>query len=186
LFEENKTAVGGVINGPSFSLDAHGYVVASGAGNARGISPHNLAEYYLLGYLNSRAVYGYLKSIASPKSGGYISIENNVLERVPVITQDIEDPVKREFKQLLADYEDDYEQLLETIQTDQIVSLINVEVTPDEALAGIVREISRYLCDNHRSLSDEEQSTLEEINHYAVYELVGFTDEDISIIEANI
>ncbi|PSQ51955.1 hypothetical protein BRD20_09045 [Halobacteriales archaeon SW_8_65_20] len=186
LFEENKTAVGGVIDGPAFSLDTHGYVVASGAGNARGISPHDLDEYYLLGYLNSRAVYGYLKSIASPKSGGYISVENNVLERVPVITADIREVVKSEFRQLLADYEDDYEGLLDKIQTGQIVSLIGVDVTPDEAFAGVVREISRYLCDNHRSLSDEEQSILEEINHYAVYELVGFTDEDISIIEANI
>jgi hypothetical protein len=185
LFKKNKIAVGGTINGPGFSLDEEGYAVARGAGNARGISPHNLDEYYLLGYLNSRAVFGYLKSIASPKSGGYISIENNVLERVPVLMTDIPESVQTEIRHLLKEETNDYDELLGKIRGDNIGSLVDTGVGSDEKYAAIVREVSRHLCRNHRSLSDVEQSTLEEINHYAVYELVGFSDADVSIIEKN-
>jgi hypothetical protein len=186
LFEHDKIAIGGTINGPGFSLDTYGYIVASGAGNARGISAHELDDYYLLGYLNSRAVYGYLKSIASPKSGGYISVENNVLERVPVVSVNVGESTLEQCREIILEYQNNPSELLQILQEEADSIIEQIESNSETAYVGMVREVSRYLCENHRKLPEARVETLEELNHYLVYKLVGFTQEDISIIEKNL
>ena len=61
-----------VIDKPSFSYDPIGYLVPTGG--VCGVTVKEIDPFFLLGYLNSSAVYFYLKANSPPKQNNYISL----------------------------------------------------------------------------------------------------------------
>ena len=51
-----------------------------------------MAPLYVLGLLNSRTLSHYLKSISTPFRGGYLALNRQYIEQLPIRTIDFSDP----------------------------------------------------------------------------------------------
>ena len=78
---KNKIITGSILKDARFSIDDIGYLIPHG-GIFAITSEQSLNM--LLAYLNSKIVWFFLKSIASPKRGGYISLDVGTLSQIPV------------------------------------------------------------------------------------------------------
>lgn len=63
-FERDKIVTDSIVDEPRFCIDTEGYLFASGGAATKGITPHDIDIYYLVGYLNSSAIYSYITPIA--------------------------------------------------------------------------------------------------------------------------
>ncbi|MDB4839895.1 N-6 DNA methylase [Nitrosopumilus sp.] len=80
--QKNKIVTNSIINSSKFSFDNIGYFVPTGG--VLGVTISEIDPYFLLGYLNSKIILYFLKSIASLKRGGYISLDVGTLSKVPI------------------------------------------------------------------------------------------------------
>jgi type I restriction-modification system DNA methylase subunit len=164
-FGTPKLLVPSIATGASFAADLDGvfYFVGSGAGGGGGYGVDLLpgvdfSPLYLLGLLNSRLLDAYLKMVSTPFRGGYLALNRQYIERLPIRPIDFSDPADK-------------------ARHDKMVALV------DRMLQMNKRKHSGKLAPSELDrLEREIASTDREIDDL-VYELYAITDEERKIVE---
>ncbi len=164
LFGYSKIVVPSIGTGSCFALDSEGefYFVGSGGGGGGGygIIPHPEQEfslYYLLGVLNSRLLDYFLKNTSTPYRGGYIALNKQYIEQLPVRIIDFSN------RQELARH-------------DKMVSLVQTMLELHKKLHGARTPDEKTMLQRQIDATDRQIDNI-------VYELYGLTDEEIAIVE---
>ncbi len=161
-FGNKKLLVPSIATGSCFATDLEGkyYFVGSGGGGGGGygitlLPEINLDYLYLLGIINSKLLSTFLKAISTPFQHGYIALNRQYIEQLPIRTIKFAD-------------------LAEKAVHDKMVSLVErmLALHKQSARTPQEKEITRR----------EIESTDREIDAL-VYELYGLTDEEIKIVE---
>lgn len=145
---------------PSVALDEY-YFVGSGGGGGYGISlpPDSKFSYsYLVGLLNSALLSSYLRNVSTPFRGGYIALNRQYIEQLPIRTIDFKNPSEKAAHDKLVTLVDS---MLELHKKENVLP-------PSAEREKIEREIT---------ITDEK---IDEI----IYGLYGVTDEERKIIES--
>ncbi len=157
-----KLLVPSISKGSCFAADLEGqyYFVGSGGGGGGGyaitLQDENRFSYlYLLGLLNSSLLNSYLRSISTPFRGGYIALNRQYIEQLPIRTINFADPSDK-------------------ARHDWVVSLVERMLALHQRSMRIPQEQER--------LRREIESTDAEIDRL-VYALYGLTEEEIKIVE---
>jgi hypothetical protein len=119
--QKNKIVTNSIINSSKFSFDNIGYFVPTGG--VLGVAINEIDPYLLLGYLNSKIVLYFLRSISSPKRGGYISLDVGTLSEVsiPVFSSSSKTKISKIVQSILECTEDDQKILeLENEMNDEV------------------------------------------------------------------
>ena len=163
-FSLPKILVPSIATGSCFASDIEGefYFVGSGGGGGGGYGISTIIDnykfhQYLLGILNSKLLSYYLKRVSTPFRGGYIALNRQYIEQLPIRTIDFGDPKDKS-------------------RHNKIVSLVELMLDLHRRLAGASTEHEKTLLERRISATDEEIDRL-------VYELYGLTEEEIAIVE---
>lgn len=81
-FYLDKILINSIINKKTFCLDLNKNLYPHGG--IFGIISKKINLFYLLGLLNSNLIFHFIKKTASPKRGGYVSLNINILGQVPI------------------------------------------------------------------------------------------------------
>jgi predicted transcriptional regulator len=171
-FNNPKLLVPSIATGSCFAADIEGnyYFVGSGGGGGGGYGISLLPDteiqyYYLLGLLNSSLLSAYLKSISTPFQHGYIALNRQYIEQLPIRTinfSDAEDKARHE----------------------KMVSLVErmLELTPllSPQMGG--RSGSPRTPQDKERVKREIESTDRQIDRL-VYELYGLTEDEVKVVE---
>ncbi|WP_343233821.1 DNA methyltransferase [Natronococcus sp. A-GB7] len=176
-FERDKIVTDSIVDEPRFCIDTEGHLFASGGAATKGITPHGIDIYYLVGYLNSSAIYSYILPVAPPKSGGFISIDVEVIEDIPFYDADIDTQLCSEIGEAIDGFET-YSDLYEVLESDGVGAIVPGSEPENKAAANLLREVSRVLVEDNDDLSKEEQETLEKINDFLAYEIFGLSPSE--------
>jgi hypothetical protein len=159
-----KLLVPSIAAGSCFAADLEGmyYFVGSGGGGGGGYGIRLLenaafSDRYLLGILNSRLVTVYLKTTSSTFRGGYIALNKQYIEKVPIRDVDLSRTSDR-------------------TRHDRMVTLVERTLKLHERLPVVRAEHERTLLLRHITAIDRQIDQL-------VYELYGLTDEEVRIVE---
>lgn len=138
------------------------YFVGSGGGGGGGyaITVPGAASnqyLYLLGLLNSGTLSSYLRMISTPYSGGYLALNRQYIEQLPIRTIDFSDPE-------------------DVARHDRMVGLVERMLALHERLAEAKIERERTVVGHQISATDRQIDRL-------VYELYGLTEEEIEVVE---
>jgi hypothetical protein len=181
-FERDKIVTDSIVDEPRFCIDREGYLFASGGAATKGITPHGIDIYYLVGYLNSSPIYSYILPIAPPKSGGFISIDVEVIEQIPFYDAEIDSRLCSELSKKVRECSD-FEELRRVVENNELDSLVNAEASDEVVAANLLRELSRVLVDENESLSNHEKSTLEDINDHLVGFMLDLSSDDLTALD---
>jgi len=153
-----------IATGSCFAADPEGiyYFVGSGGGGGGGygirlLEHTTFSDRYLLGVLNSRPVSAYLKSTSSTFRGGYIALNKQYIENVPLPSVDVSNP-------------------LELARHDRMVTLVDRISRLHERLAVVKTEHERTLLARHIAAVDRQIDRL-------VYDLYGLSEDEIRVVE---
>jgi len=116
------------------------------------------AYLYLLGLLNSRLTTFFLRMISTPYSGGYLALNRQYIEQLPIRTLDFSDPE-------------------DVARHDQMVELVERMLILHEKLATAKISQEKTIIQHQIEAMDRQIDLL-------VYELYGLTEEEIEIVEA--
>ncbi|MBN2574734.1 MAG: Eco57I restriction-modification methylase domain-containing protein [Deltaproteobacteria bacterium] len=159
-----KLLVPAIATGSCFAIDMEGlyYFVGSGGGGggAYGILPQpvpGLSSAYLLGLLNSSLLSAYLRSISTPFRGGYIALNRQYVEQLPIRTLDLRDRNER-------------------ARQEKMVRLVAAILELHRRLGAADSAAKSEVLQRQIAATDAEIDRL-------VYELYGLTDEEIAIVE---
>jgi type I restriction-modification system DNA methylase subunit len=138
------------------------YFIGSGGGGGGGygiiLKPEEKMSYqYLLGILNSRLSTFYLRKVSSTFRGGYIALNRQYIEQLPIRTINFSDPADK-------------------ARHDRMVALVTQMLDLNKKLQVARLEQEKTL------LSRQIEATDASINKL-VYELYGLTDEEIKVVE---
>ncbi|MFA5269942.1 MAG: Eco57I restriction-modification methylase domain-containing protein, partial [Methanoregula sp.] len=165
LFSKTKILCPSIAQKATFSLDANGefYFVGSGGGGGGGygiiLKPEEkISYYYLLGLLNSAVSTFYLKKISSTFRGGYIALNRQYIEQLPIRTINFSDPVDK-------------------ARHDRMVTLVTQMLDLNKRLQDARLEQEKTQLSRQIAATDASIDKL-------VYELYGLTEEEINIVEA--
>jgi hypothetical protein len=163
-FGNSKLLVPSIATGSCFAADLDGtyYFVGSGGGGGGGygiiLSPEvKLSYLYVLGLLNSGLLSKYLKTISTPFRGGYIALNRQYIEQLPIRPINFSDPA-------------------DVARHDRMVALVEQMLELHKRLAAVESEHDRALIQRQVEATDREIDRL-------VYNLYGLTEEEIKIIE---
>jgi hypothetical protein len=163
-FKLPKLLVPSIATGSCFAADLEGdfYFVGSGGGGGGGYgivarSDIGLSPLYLLGLLNSHVLDFYLKQISTPFRGGFLALNRQYIEQLPIRPIDFSDPADK-------------------AQHDRMVTLVQrmLDLHRQQQAAG--SEAARERLQREINVTDEQIDKL-------VYELYGLTAEEIKIVE---
>jgi hypothetical protein len=159
-----KLVVPSIATGSCFAADLKEkyYFVGSGGGGGGGygitISPESHLSYlYLLGLLNSSLLSTYLKTISTQFRGGYIALNRQYIEQLPIHTINFSDPTDK-------------------ARHDKMVDLANRMLDLHKQLP-----LAKTPDDNTR-LQRQIDATDQQIDHL-VYELYELSEKEIQIVE---
>ncbi len=159
-----KLLVPAIGQGACFSADLKGeyYFVGSGGGGGGGygITLNSDCEHsylYLLGILNSSVIDATLKVVSTPFRGGYIALNRQYIEQLPIRPIDFSDPADR-------------------ARHDKMVKLVESMLKLHEQLATAKSAHDKTLVQRQIDATDRQIDAL-------VYELYGLNDEEIRIVE---
>lgn len=159
-----KLVVPSIATGSCFAADLKEkyYFVGSGGGGGGGygitISPESDLSYlYLLGLLNSSLLSTYLKTISTQFRGGYIALNRQYIEQLPIHTINFSDPTDK-------------------ARHDKMVDLANRMLDLHKQLP-----LAKTPDDKTR-LPRQIDATDHQIDQL-VYELYGLTEKEIQIVE---
>jgi type I restriction-modification system DNA methylase subunit len=153
-----------IADGACFTFDSKDffYFMGSGGGGGGGygiiLKPEEkMAYHYLLGLLNSAVSTFYLRKISSTFSGGYIALNRQYIEQLPIRTINFADPS-------------------DEARHDRMVTLVTQMLdlnkrVQDARLEQEKTQLSRQI--------DATDGAIDKL----VYELYGLTDEEIAIVE---
>lgn len=163
-FNLPKLLVPSIATGSCFAADLEGdfYFVGSGGGGGGGYgivakSETGLSPLYILGLLNSHVLDFYLKQISTPFRGGFLALNRQYIEQLPIRTIDFTDPVDK-------------------ARHDRMVSLVQRMLDLHKQLQAAGSEAARQRLQREINVTDEQIDRL-------VYELYGLTEEEIKIVE---
>jgi hypothetical protein len=163
-FGAPKILVPSIATGSCFAADLEGkyYFVGSGGGGGGGYGitlrgESNLPYLYLLGLLNSRALSTYLRAISTPFRGGFLALNQQYIEQLPIR------PINFSDKSDKANH-------------DKMVSLV------ERMLELHMRLAAAKAPDDKTKLQRQIEATDREIDQL-VYDLYGLSEEEIKIVE---
>lgn len=138
------------------------YFIGSGGGGGGGygiiLKPEEKMSYqYLLGILNSRLSTFYLRKVSSTFRGGYIALNRQYIEQLPIRTINFSDPADK-------------------ARHDRMVALVTQMLDLNKKLQEARLEQEKTLLSRQIEASDASINKL-------VYELYGLTDEEIKVVE---
>ena len=163
-FGLSKLVVPSLATGSAFAEDLNGryYFVGSGGGGGGGYgivlnSPNiRISELYLLGVLNSKLLSSYLRQISTSFRGGYIALNRQYIEQLPIRTVDFNNPA-------------------DVAMHDQMVELVDEMLDRHKQLPGLTGE-GRKIAERLIETVDSEIDAL-------VYRLYGLSEDEIAIVE---
>ena len=162
-----KLLVPSIGTGSCFSADLKGeyYFVGSGGGGGGGygisLPPDSNESYlYLLGLLNSILLSTYLKTISTPFRGGYIALNRQYIEQLPIRTIDFNNAPEKTLH-------------------DKLVTLVDRMLELHKKQFSLPPSAEREKIERAIAITDEK---IDEI----VYGLYGITEEERKIIEINL
>ena len=161
-----KLLVPSIATGSCFAADLEGkyYFVGSGGGGGGGYgiiisSESGFSNLYLLGLLNSSLLSSYLKFVSTQFRGGYIALNRQYIEQLPIRIINFSDPADK-------------------ARHDQIEKFVEQMLTLHKQLAATKTP------DEKTRLQRQIDATDEQIDHL-VYELYGLTEKEIQIAEGS-
>ena len=159
-----KLLVPSIGTGSCFAADLKGdyYFVGSGGGGGGGYGislppASNVSYLYLLGLLNSALISAYLKTISTPFRGGYIAMNRQYIEQLPIRTIDFKNPSEK------------------TIH-DKLVSLVDRMLELHKKKNSLLPSAEREKIEREISITDEKIDDM-------VYGLYGITEGERKIVE---
>jgi len=162
-----KILVPSIATGSSFAADLNGtyYFVGSGGGGGGGyaitlLEDAHISYLYLLGLLNSRLLSTYLKTVSTPFRGGYIALNRQYIEQLPIRTTNFSDPADKALHNRLVEL---VERMLSLHKR-----LIDARIPRDKTI-----------------LQQQIDATDMQIDRL-VYELYGLTEEEINVVEGKV
>jgi type I restriction-modification system DNA methylase subunit len=163
-FKNPKLLVPSLATGSCFSADLDGkfYFVGSGGGGGGGygiiLLPDIEIHYlYLLGILNSNLISQYLKTISTTFQHGYIALNRQYIEQLPIRAINFADPAEKD-------------------RHDRMVSLVEQMLALHKTLAAAKSPQEGELIQRQIASTDRQIDEL-------VYRLYGLTEEEIRIVE---
>jgi predicted type IV restriction endonuclease len=165
-FGFKKLVVPSIATGSCFSADLDGiyYFTGSGGGGGGGygiqlFTENGISYLYLLGLTNSHLLSFYLKLISTPFRGGYIALNRQYIEQLPIRPIDFSSPS-------------------DVQQHDHMVALVERMLALHKQLAAANTPNEKTMLQRQIDATDQEIDRL-------VYELYELTEEEIKIVEAN-
>ncbi len=161
-----KIVVPSLGTGSCFALDSGGehYFVGSGAGGGGGYAvvpnpsfPGDIR--FLLGLLNSRLLSFLIQKTSTPFRGGYIALNRQYIESLPIRALDKGKPADRS-------------------RHDRLVGLVDKLLALTPKLRAAQTEAARQTLQNAVTATDQQIDAL-------VYDLYGLTAEEIQLVEGN-
>jgi hypothetical protein len=163
-FDSRKLLVPSLATGSCFAADLEGkyYFVGSGGGGGGGygvsLLPTASIDYlYLLGILNSKLLSEHLKSISTTFQQGYIALNRQYIEQLPIRTIDFTNPAEK-------------------AKHDKMVSLVTQMLELRKSKAGAKTQSEGDVYERQIHAVDEQINDL-------VYELYGLSPDEIRIVE---
>jgi type I restriction-modification system DNA methylase subunit len=163
-FGSKKLLVPSIATGSCFAADLEGkyYFVGSGGGGGGGygitLSPEIDSNYfYLLGILNSKLLSVFLKAISTPFQHGYIALNRQYIEQLPIRSINFSD-------------------LAEKTAHDKLVALV-------ERMLALHREAQSARTPQEQEMLRREIESTDRAIDSLVYKLYGLTDAEIRIVE---
>jgi hypothetical protein len=163
-FSFPKIILPSIGKGGCFAFDPDGkyYFVGSGGGGGGGYGitlskNYNISYQYLLGLLNSRLLDAYLKNITTYYSGGYIALNRQYIEKLPIRAIDFNDPADQ-------------------ARHDRLVSMVENMLTWHKNLAAAQTPQEKAVLERQIAATDHMIDQL-------VYELYGLTEAEIKLVE---
>jgi hypothetical protein len=163
-FGDRKLLVPSIANWSCFALDEDGkyYFVGSGGGGGGGYgitlkNNFELDDLYLLGLLNSSLLSVYLKTISTPFRGGYIALNRQVIEQLPIRTINLSDGSDK-------------------IMHERMVQLV-------ELMLKLHKQFTTLHTDHEKTTLQRQIDATDCHIDQLVYELYGLTEEEIRIVE---
>jgi hypothetical protein len=163
-FNYPKLLVPSIATGSCFAADIEGnyFFVGSGGGGGGGygitlLPETDLSYFYVLGVLNSKLLSTYLKSISTSFQGGYIALNRQYIEQLPIFSINFSDSSEK-------------------AQHKKMVSLV-------ERMLDLHKQNPKTP-QEQEMVKREIDSTDKQIDSL-VYELYGLTEEEINIVEHN-
>jgi hypothetical protein len=164
LFGVPKIIVPSIATGSSFAIDLQGkfYFVGSGGGGGGGYGiikkeSIDFSYLYLLGLLNSRLLDNYLKTISTSFRGGYIALNRQYIEQLPI---------------RIINFSNNFEKA----RHDNMVALV-------EQMLSLHKQLAAAKTDHDKTILQRQIDSTDQQIDRLVYELYGLTEEDIKIVE---
>ncbi|MFT3891273.1 MAG: N-6 DNA methylase [Anaerolineales bacterium] len=136
-------------------------LMASG-GFSISVSEHDISTNYVLGLLNSKALFWYLKNISNVFRGGWITCTKQYVGQLPIYKVDLNQPNEKLV----------YDEIVRLVERILTLQKERLTISPLEAFDH-ARDLDHEIAD-----VDSKIDTL-------VYNLYGLTDEEKTIIEGN-
>jgi hypothetical protein len=162
--DSRKLLVPSLALGATFAPDLEGrfFFVGSGGGGGGGYgisleTAEDSAYFYLLGVLNSRLSTYMLKQVSTPFRGGYIALNKQYIEQLPIRTIDFTDPA-------------------DVARHDRMVALVTQMLDLHKRLAAEQVPHVKTALERQIEATDRQIDAL-------VYELYGLTEEEIGVVE---
>jgi type I restriction-modification system DNA methylase subunit len=163
-FNSPKLLVPSIATGSSFAADLHGtyYFVGSGGGGGGGygitlLEEAHISYSYLLGLLNSSLLSAYLKTVSTPFRGGYIALNRQYIEQLPIRNINFSDPDDKALH-------------------DRMVELV-------ERMLSLHKRLSEARIPQDKTMLQQQIDVTDRQIDGLVYELYGLTEEEIGIVE---
>ena len=161
---QEKILTPSIGDGACFTFDSEDlfYFMGSGGGGGGGYGVTlkkdvDLSYLYVLGLLNSRLSTFYLKRISSTFRGGYIALNRQYIEKLPIRTIDPADPA-------------------DVARHDRMVTLVEQMLDLNRRLAAAKVSHEKEVLAGMIGTTDRQIDRL-------VYELYGLTEEEIAVVE---
>jgi len=159
-----KLLVPSIAVGSCFAADLEGqyYFVGSGGGGGGGygiwLRPNVEISYlYLLGVLNSRLLDHFLKLTSTPYRGGYIALNRQYIEHLPIRAVDFSDST-------------------DVARHDRMVALV-------ERMLDLHKKLAAARTPDEKTRLQRQIAAMDRQIDALVYELYGLTEEEIRIVE---
>jgi len=163
-FGSPKIVVPSLGTGSCFALDAAGdyFFVGSGAGGGGGygIVPTNEEVgdiRFLLGLLNSRLLSFLIRKTSTPFRGGYIALNRQYIERLPIQLVDLKKPAGK-------------------MRHDKLVGLV-------DKLLGLMPKLRAATSDSEKATLHNAVTATDQQIDQLVYDLYALTPEEVALVE---
>ena len=162
--DREKILTPSIANGACFTFDSKDYFYFMGSGGGGGggygitlIPEEKMSYYFLLGILNSKLSTFYIRKISSTFRGGYIALNRQYIEQLPIRTINFSDPA-------------------DVTRHDKMVTLV-------ERMLDLNKQLPEARTDQEQTFTQRRIAATDKEIDELVYELYGITDEERKIVE---